>query len=132
MKCAAFHLGHHCLPKFPFKLWSYHYGNFGLVTYFGVKVTFSSSRLPNARMLNIWLNIKNNCSMKKIINRGMSQRPMDSCVCGINTSPESIPISSYYFSRDKHVLVEFWYTYFTRNVNLTFPEFWFSSLRNCV
>ena len=23
------------------------------------------SRLPNARMLNVWLNIKNNCSMKK-------------------------------------------------------------------
>ena len=28
--------------------------------------------LPNAQMLNIWLNIKNNCSMKKIKNRGMS------------------------------------------------------------
>ena len=32
----------------------------------------SFTRLPNARMLNIWLNIKNNCSMKKIKNRGMS------------------------------------------------------------
>ena len=30
------------------------------------------ARLPNAQMLNIWLNIKNNCSMKKIKNRGMS------------------------------------------------------------
>ena len=30
------------------------------------------SRLPNARMLNIWLNIKNNCSMKKIQNWVMS------------------------------------------------------------
>ena len=30
------------------------------------------ARLPNARMLNIWFNIKNNCSMKKIQNRGMS------------------------------------------------------------
>ena len=28
--------------------------------------------LPNARMLNTWLNIKNNCSMKKIKNLGMS------------------------------------------------------------
>ena len=47
------------------------------------------------------------------------QQPMDSCVCGINTSSESILIMSYiYFSRDKHVPVEFWYTYFTRNVNL--------------
>ena len=32
----------------------------------------SLARLPNARMLNIWLNIKNNCSMKKIKNRGLS------------------------------------------------------------
>ena len=32
----------------------------------------STPRLPNARMLNILLNIKNNCSVKKIKNRGMS------------------------------------------------------------
>ena len=32
------------------------------------------SRRPNPRMLNIWLNIKNNCSMKKIKNRRMSCR----------------------------------------------------------
>ena len=52
------------------------------------------------------------------------QQPMDSCVCGINTSSESILIRSYKFtfSRDKHVPVEFWYTYFTRNVNLTKQE----------
>ena len=31
------------------------------------------------------------------------QQPMDSCVCGINTSSESILIRSMYFSRDKHV-----------------------------
>ena len=30
------------------------------------------SRLQNARMLNIWLNIKNNSSRKRIKNRGMS------------------------------------------------------------
>ena len=30
------------------------------------------TRLPNARMLNIWLNIKNNSSRKRIRNRGMS------------------------------------------------------------
>ena len=41
------------------------------------------------------------------------QQPMDSCVLGINTSSESILIRSYYFSRDKHGPVEFWYTYFT-------------------
>ena len=46
------------------------------------------------------------------------QQPMDSCVCGINTSSESILIRSYLLLRDKHVPVEFWYTYYTRNVNL--------------
>ena len=50
------------------------------------------------------------------------QQSMDTCVCGINTSSESI-----YFSRDKHVPVEFWYTYFTRNVNLTIRENFLSS-----
>ena len=30
------------------------------------------TRLPNTRMLNIWLNIKNNSSRKRIKNRGMS------------------------------------------------------------
>ena len=30
------------------------------------------SRLPNARMLNIWLNLKNGSSRKRIKNRGMS------------------------------------------------------------
>ena len=40
-------------------------------------IIYSSSfdlvtHLPKARMLNIWLNIKNNCSMKKIKNQGMS------------------------------------------------------------
>ena len=48
------------------------------------------------------------------------QQPMDSCVCGIKTSSESILI--FYFSRDKYVPAEFWYTYFTRNVNLTKRE----------
>ena len=54
------------------------------------------TRIPNARMLNIWLNIKNNCSMKKIKKTGtVMQQPMDSCVCGINTSSESKLIRSY-------------------------------------
>ena len=45
------------------------------------------------------------------------QQPMDSYVCGINTSSES----NINFSRDKPVPVEFWYcnTYFMRKVNLT-------------
>ena len=30
-----------------FSLWSYHYGNVGLVTYFGVKVTFSSCSISS-------------------------------------------------------------------------------------
>ena len=54
------------------------------------------ARLPNARMLNIWLNIKNNnCSLKKIKLENVMQQPMDSCICGINTSSESILIRSY-------------------------------------
>ena len=46
---------------------------------------------------------------------------MDSYVCDINTSTESILIRSY-FSRDKNVSAEFWYTYFTRKVNWTKGE----------
>ena len=33
-----------CLP---ISLWSYHYGNLGLVTYFSVKVTFSSCSISS-------------------------------------------------------------------------------------
>ena len=52
------------------------------------------SRLPNARMLNIWLNIKNNSSWKKIENLGISCnrliiKSMHSYVCGINLRSES-------------------------------------------
>ena len=51
------------------------------------------------------------------------QQPMDSCVCGINTCLESIiSLGHICFSHDKHVPVEFWYTYFTGNVNLTKRE----------
>ena len=50
------------------------------------------------------------------------QQPMDFCVCGINTSSESILIRSYLLSSNKHVPVEFCYTYFTRNVNRTKRE----------
>ena len=32
----------------------------------------AKARLPNARMLNIWLNIKNNAPRKRIKNQGMS------------------------------------------------------------
>ena len=53
------------------------------------------SRLPNARMLNIWLNIKNNCSMKTKKMGNVMQQPMESCVCDINTSSESILIWSH-------------------------------------
>ena len=35
------------------------------------------------------------------------QQPMDSYVCDISTSSESI----FTFSRDKHIPVEIWYTY---------------------
>ena len=50
------------------------------------------------------------------------QQPMDSYVFGINTSSESIIVRSYLLSRDKHVPVKFWYTFFTRKVNLTKGE----------
>ena len=56
------------------------------------------------------------------------QQPMDSCFCGINTSTESILIRSYLLSRDKHIPVKFWYTYFMRNVNLTKENFLTSNL----
>ena len=39
--------------------------------------TIVETRLPNARMLNIWLNIKNNSSRKRIKNRGMSCKDYD-------------------------------------------------------
>ena len=53
------------------------------------------------------------------------QSPMDSCVCGINMSSESVLIRSYLLLRDKHIPVELWYTYFTRNENLTNEKtFW--------
>ena len=56
----------------------------------------TESRLPNARMLNIWLNIEDNCSMKKIKkSENVMQQPKDSCDCGINTCSESILIRSY-------------------------------------
>ena len=48
------------------------------------------------------------------------QQLMDSYMCGINTSLESIFIRSYL--HDKYVPVQFWYTYFTRKVNLTKGE----------
>ena len=48
------------------------------------------------------------------------QQPMDSWVCGLNTSSESILMRPYL--RDKDVSVEFWYTYFMGNVNLTKRE----------
>ena len=46
-----------------------------------LKGFYHIARLPNARMLNILLNIKNNCSMKKIKKLGnVMQQPMDFCV----------------------------------------------------
>ena len=50
------------------------------------------------------------------------QQPKDSYVCGINTSSESILNMSFYYLCDKHVPVEFWYTYFMRKVILTKRE----------
>ena len=62
-------------------------------------VNFQSvdSRLPNARMLNIWLNIKKQLLFEETDQKSgnVMQQPMDSCVCGINTSSESILIRSY-------------------------------------
>ena len=50
------------------------------------------------------------------------QQPMDFYVSGINTSSEVFSLGHIYFSRDKHIPVKFWYTYFTRKVNLTKQE----------
>ena len=57
------------------------------------------------------------------------QQTSDPYVCGINARSESILISigHIYFSRNKHVPVDFWFTYFTRKVNLTIRETFQSS-----
>ena len=39
-------------------------------------------------MHNIWLNIKNNCSRKRIKNGNVMQQPMYSYICGINLRSE--------------------------------------------
>ena len=62
-------------------------------------------------MLNMWLIIKNNCSMKKIKNRGMSCNSLDSCICGYIQAQKVFSLGHIYFLRDKHVPVKFWYTY---------------------
>ena len=76
-------------------------------------------------MLNIWL--KNNCSMKKI------KCHTTACVfLRLRYKYELEKVFSLghnYFSRHKHVPVEFWYTYFTRKVNLTKRE---NFLTSCV
>ena len=83
------------------------------------------ARLPNDLMLNVWLNMKKK-KTKQLLHEenkksgNVMQKPMDSYVCGINTSSESILNRSYLlFARQtpEHVPVEFWYTYFTRKVN---------------
>ena len=50
------------------------------------------SRLPNDPMLNIWLNMKKQLLYEENQKSGMSCNSlwMDSYVCGINTSSESI------------------------------------------
>ena len=55
---------------------------------------FVHSRLPNARILNIWLNIKNNSSRKRIKDRGMSCNRLYSFLCGINLRSESSLVMS--------------------------------------
>ena len=70
------------------------------------KMTHMVARLPNDRMLNIWLNIKNNCYLKKIKKSGnVMQQPMDSCVC----AQKVFSLGHIYFSRDKHVPVEIFF-----------------------
>ena len=59
-------------------------------------------------MLNIWLNMKTNCSIKKIKKIGECH------ATAYGFLPESILIRSYLY-----VPVEFWYTCFTRKVNMT-------------
>ena len=88
-----------------------------------VRIKVCCSRLPNARMLNIWLNIKKNCSMKKIKNQGMSCNSILIPAFVVFIRAQKVfSLGHIYFSRDKHIPVEIWYTYFTRNVNLTKRE----------
>ena len=103
----------------------YPVASFEHVQNFSIKVI---TRLPNSRMLNIWLNIKNNCSMKKIKIRGMSCNSLWIPAFVVLMRAQTVfSLGHIYFSRDKHVPVEFWYTYFTRNVNLTKRESFLTS-----
>ena len=55
------------------------------------RLTRYITRLPNARMLNIWLNIKKQLLYEENKKSGnVMQQPMYSCVCGINASSKSI------------------------------------------
>ena len=61
-----------------------------MVNNLGDKTGLSYSRIPNDRMLNIWLNIENNFSRKRIKKLGnVMQQTMHSYVCGINLRSES-------------------------------------------
>ena len=50
------------------------------------------------------------------------QYPMDSYVCGIKQAQKVFSLVHFLLSCDKHVPVEFRYTYFTRKVNLAKRE----------
>ena len=84
-----------------------------------IEVQRSIYCLPNDPMLNIWLNMKNNHSMKQIKNRGMSCNAYGFLRLLYKYELRKYSQSVVFIlSRDKHVPVKFWYPYFTRKVNL--------------
>ena len=83
----------------------------GWSTVYGCGIS-CSSRQPNDQMLNIWLNIKNNCCMKKIKNRAMSCNSLWIPAFVVLIRAQKVfSLGHIYFARDKHVPVEIWYTY---------------------
>ena len=109
------------------------------------------SRLPNARMLNIWLNIKKKYLQEENKKSGNTmQQNMHSYVCGKNLRSESFSFYQIYISRKKRctrmrqervyrakskydlmkILSELVFIPQTQEsigCCITFPNFWFSS-----
>ena len=78
------------LPIYLHALWSYHYGNLGLVTYFGVKVTFSS------------------CSISFLPGRvaqSVTCLATDACLTADPGVASSIPVRSHTFVEIDHEII---------------------------
>ena len=82
------------------------------------------THLPNALMLNHWLNMKNNCLRKKIkIGEcpGIAYRFLRSWY-KYQLLKKVFSLCHIYFSHNEHVPIRFWYTFIKRKLNLTKRE----------